>query len=128
MNKCTHLGKRSISGVVVNYNSGNYVSECIRAALLQAGEILLVDNASSDSGARDCARQFSDEGNFKIIFNKDNLVFAAACIIGFSQSKNDLILFLIPDCWLDDYVLCRLAQILFFYSAAGKVGGFLLKP
>jgi len=128
MNKCTHLGKRSISGVVVNYNSGNYVSECIRAALLQAGEILLVDNASSDSGARDCARQFSDEGNFKIIFNKVNLGFAAACNIGFSQSKNDLILFLNPDCWLDEDVLCRLAQILLSDSAAGMVGGLLLNP
>jgi GT2 family glycosyltransferase len=121
-------GTPQVSVVVVNYNAGHLLAECVHAALPQTGEILVVDNASLDSSIKDCAALFADEPRLKIIRNESNLGFAAACNIGYSRASHDFVLFLNPDCRLDDGTVCGLLQVLQTDTAAGMVGGLLLNP
>ena len=88
--------------MVVNYNVGHLLAESIQAALHQVIEILVVDNASSDSSIEICARQFADAPQLKILRNEANLGFDAACNIGFFQAGGNFVLFLNPDTRLDE--------------------------
>lgn len=115
-----------ISVVVVNYNAGSLLVECVRSVLPQASEVLIVDNASRDSSLKDCALLFADEPRLKLLRSEANLGFAAACNIGYSQASGDYVLFLNPDCRLDDGAVFELLRALQTDSAAGMVGGLLL--
>lgn len=117
-----------ISVVVVNYNAGPLLEECVRSALPQASEIVVVDNASSDLSVEGCSRQFADEPKFKIIRNEANLGFAAACNVGYSETSGDFVLFLNPDCRLDEGAAFELLRALQADPAAGMVGGLLTNP
>lgn len=119
-------GKPQVSAVIVNYNAGPLLAECIRAALPQTSAILVVDNASRDSSIKDCAALFADEPRLKIIRNESNLGFAAACNIGFSKASEEFVLFLNPDCRLDEGAVFDLLRALKTDPAAGMVGGLLL--
>lgn len=114
-----------ISVVVVNYNAGPLLAECIRTALPQVSEVLIVDNASSDSSIEQSARQFADEPRVKFVRNNVNLGFAAACNIGFTHAKGDSLLFLNPDCRLDEAAVPELLRALQADATVGMVGGLL---
>lgn len=114
-----------ISVVVVNYNAGPLLAECIRTALPQVSEVLIVDNASSDSSIEQSARQFADEPCVKFVRNNVNLGFAAACNIGFTHAKGDSLLFLNPDCRLDEAAVPELLRALQADATVGMVGGLL---
>ena len=117
-----------ISVIVVNYNAGQLLKDCVRAALAQVSEILVVDNASSDSSVEGCARQFADEPRLRIRRNHANLGFAAACNIGYSQAKGDFVLFLNPDCRLQEGALSELLRALQADAAVGMAVGLLVNP
>jgi GT2 family glycosyltransferase len=117
-----------ISVVVVNYNAGPLLTECVREALAQADEILLIDNASRDSSTEDCARQFANEPRLKIIRNEANLGFAVACNAGFTLAKGEFVLFLNPDCRLDEGAVAALLRPLQADATVGMVGGLLVNP
>ncbi len=124
----THTGKPPVSVVVVNYNAGPLLTECVRSALPQADEILAIDNASSDSSVEDCARQFADEPRLIILRNDANLGFATACNVGFSQANSDFVLFLNPDCRLDEGAVAKLLRAMQADTAVGMVGGLMVNP
>jgi len=117
-----------ISVVIVNFNAGQLLSDCIKTALNRAHEILIVDNASTDSSIEDCARQFADEARLRILRNDENLGFAAACNIGFVQAKGDFVLFLNPDCRLGEEAVSELLPALQSDVTVGMVGGLLVNP
>ncbi len=117
-----------ISMVVVNYNAGPMLANCIESAISQVGEILVVDNASSDTSFDECVKQFDDHTQITFIRNEKNLGFAAACNIGIGHSNGDVILFLNPDCQLDKGSVSQLCQVLMTKSQNGMVGGLLMNP
>lgn len=121
-------GKQPVSVVVVNYNAGQALAECAGAALPQAGEVLVIDNGSSDSSLENCLRQFPDEPQLKIIRNQANLGFAAACNIGLKNTTAEFVLFLNPDCHLGGGAVSELLQVLQSDPMVGMVGGFLVNP
>lgn len=114
--------------VVVNYNAGPFLAECVGAALSHADEILVVDNASRDMSVEACARQFADEPRLRILRNETNRGFASACNIGFSQALGNFVLFLNPDCRLAESAVSELVQALSADPTAGMVGGLLTGP
>jgi len=115
-----------ISVVVVNYNAGSLLTACIREALDQADEVLVIDNASKDTSIEDCTRQFANEPRLKVIRNEANLGFAAACNIGFTQARGEFVLFLNPDCRLDEGAVSGLLHSLQAEATVGMVGGLLV--
>ena len=124
--KNTPTDQLSVSAVIVNYNAGSFLSECIHSALSQVSEVLVVDNASSDFSLELCAQRFPDEPKLKIILNAANLGFAAACNVGAAQTAQPYILFLNPDCILGEGSLRRMVQVLETNPKAGMVGGLLI--
>ncbi len=82
--------KLPVSVIVVNYNAGPLLAECVHSAFSQASEILVVDNASTDLSLELCAQRFSNEAKLKIVRNSANLGFAAACNIGASAAAEPL--------------------------------------
>jgi GT2 family glycosyltransferase len=90
--------------VIVNWNAGRYLSECIRSleAIEQRGyrimRVIIVDNASTDGSANVDAPALPLE----IVRNECNVGFGAACNIGARRGDAELILFLNPDTRVDD--------------------------
>lgn len=86
-----------ISIVIVNWNSGNQLKDCVDSIYLHGGssvkKIVIVDNDSSD-GSIDC---LESDSKLTIIKNKENFGFGKACNIGASSCDTEFILFLNPD-------------------------------
>jgi GT2 family glycosyltransferase len=115
-----------ITVVVVNYNAGHFLPDCIRAALPQADEVLVIDNASTDVSLDLCAQQFPQEPQLRIIRNPANYGFAAACNVGIREARGDVLLFLNPDCVLDAAAVSEMLTVLESDHSAGMVGGLLM--
>ncbi|WP_367850303.1 glycosyltransferase family 2 protein [Rhodoferax sp. WC2427] len=112
--------------VIVNYNAGSLLAECVGSALPQVDEVLVVDNASRDTSMDECAQLYSADRRLALTRNSANLGFAAACNIGYLQAKGDYILFLNPDCFLEPTAVANLLAALQGDSSVGMVGGLLM--
>jgi N-acetylglucosaminyl-diphospho-decaprenol L-rhamnosyltransferase len=89
--------------VIVNWNSGGYLAGCIRSMANLGAEaraiasVSIVDNASNDSSENVDAADLP----LKIVRNRANVGFGAACNIGARCGGAELILFLNPDTRLE---------------------------
>jgi N-acetylglucosaminyl-diphospho-decaprenol L-rhamnosyltransferase len=85
-----------VSIVIVNWNSGTLLQNCIRSLLDNAVgcKIIIVDNASADSSLEFNTKAGAD---ISIIRNERNIGFAAACNQGWQASSGAYVLFLNPD-------------------------------
>ncbi|BCT68981.1 glycosyltransferase family 2 protein [Nitrosospira sp. NRS527] len=122
----TFTDQLQVSVIIVNYNAGQILAECIQSALPQASEVLVVDNASSDFSLELCTQRFPEEPKLRIIRNAANLGFAAACNIGVAQATAPYLLFLNPDCVLSGGSLHRMVQVLEISPSAEMIGGLLI--
>lgn len=114
--------------IIVNYNAGPYLIECVHSVLPLVSKVLVVDNASTDTSLNLCSQRFADEPNLKIIRNSTNLGFAAACNAGIGHAMGEFLLFLNPDCRLDASAVSKLMRVLESDRSVGMVGGLLLNP
>ena len=121
-----NIDQLPVSAVIVNYNAGQFLAECVQSAVPQVREVLVVDNASSDFSLELCTERFPGESKLKIIRNTVNLGFAAACNSGAKAATEPYVLFLNPDCILNPGSLSRLVQVLETSPAAGMAGGLLI--
>jgi len=115
-----------VSAVVVNFNSGQYLLDCVGTALMQVDEVFVVDNASADNSLDLLLAKFPNEPRLKTVRNKKNFGFAKACNIGHTNATSDIVLFLNPDCSLENEAISRLAAVLNSDKSIGMVGGLLL--
>lgn len=95
----THLTRSpDVSIICVNWNSEDYLIECIRSIYDTTHdilfEIIVVDNASSKDDLQRTEAQFPD---VKLIRSSENLGFAGANNLGFKHSTGSAILLLNPD-------------------------------
>jgi len=114
-----------VSVIVVNYNAGALLIECIRAALLQAQQVVVVDNGSSDSSMDLLATEFAAQTRLVLHRAGKNLGFAAGCNLGAGLATQSHLLFLTPDCILGPGALPRMVEELDSDSTVGLVGGLL---
>ena len=122
----SHL--ESVSIIIINYNAGALLTVCVRAGLEQARQVIVVDNASSDTSLTDLESSFPAESRLCVIRAGRNLGFAAGCNIGIKAASESYILFLNPDCVLGTGSLKRMIQVLEADSHTGMVGGLLINP
>jgi N-acetylglucosaminyl-diphospho-decaprenol L-rhamnosyltransferase len=86
--------------VIVNWNTGGYLTECLRSIAgteqhgLRISRVTVVDNASSD-GSADGLEEVPLP--LELVRNRANVGFAAACNQGAADSVADYLLFLNPD-------------------------------
>ena len=118
----------TVSLIVVNYNAGAFLKSCIASSLSEADELIVVDNASTDASLAELEAAFMNEQKLRIIRNPVNLGFASACNIGVNHSAGNYVMFLNPDCILEQDSVERLFQALEDYPDAGMVGGMLVDP
>src|SRR5258708_756657 len=116
-----------LSIICVNWNSVNYLRECIPSVYEHTQgisfEIIVVDNASPEGGVDALKQEFPD---IVLIKSSENLGFAGANNLGFKQSKGKCILFLNPDTKLLNAAINIVLQRLQSLPDAGIVGCKLL--
>lgn len=114
------MKKKSItlSIIIVNYNSLDYLTSCLKSIFASHFpknrlEVIILDNASGDRKAIGSIRK---DFPLKLILNKKNTGFAAACNTGVRISRGTYILLLNPDTVITPDTLRFLVQ----YMAKNK--------
>jgi GT2 family glycosyltransferase len=114
-----------VSVVVVNHNAGRLLADCLDAALAQAQQVILVDNASIPGPFEVVAARFATHPRLTILRSRINTGFAAGCNRGAAVADQPAILFLNPDCILAARSLSALRRGLESAATVGMVGGLL---
>ena len=115
-----------VSVTVVTYNSGRFIRRCLEAVLEQrypALEVIVIDNASTD-GTPDILERF--EGRCRIVYNEENLGFAAAQNQAISLSSGAWVLTLNPDVLLLPDFVANLMEAAGLDDRVGTLCGKLL--
>jgi GT2 family glycosyltransferase len=92
-----HAFKPLISIIVISYNGGKYVTECLRSlekSDYHQFELIIVDNASTD-GSIDIIEASSESA--RIICLEKNVGYGAAANIGIAQAKGELVVVINQD-------------------------------
>ena len=86
-----------VSIVILNYNAGKLLDECIQSIYKTEKadfEIILVDNASTDKSYKEYAQKFPD---VKLIENEKNLGYCEGNNVGIRATKGEFVVVLNPD-------------------------------
>ena len=120
----------TVSCIIVNYNAGKRLSACIESILQNKIrlEILVIDNASTDSSIPELIRQYGTDSRLTITKNTQNTGFSAACNQGARLAEGDYLLFLNPDCVLEEAAISELTSVFDSEDRTGMAGPLLLNP
>lgn len=119
-----------ISVVVVSYNAGNFLDECVRAVLSSTlpVQLLICDNASDDGSMERLERAFGNDERLLILRNSENLGFAKASNRAIRHATADLVALLNPDCFVSPDTLERLCRAMAANPKAGMAGCMVRNP
>lgn len=115
-----------VSVTVVTYNSGRFIKRCVESVLAQRyglKELIVIDNASTD-GTVDILERFEDR--CRIVYNQENVGFAAAQNQAIQLSSGDWVLTLNPDVLLMPNFIQALVDAGNIDPSIGSVCGKLL--
>ncbi|MCK4527053.1 glycosyltransferase family 2 protein [candidate division WOR-3 bacterium] len=98
-----------ISFVVINYNGGEYLSQCLSSIMEQGGdsECIVIDNCSSDDSL-EIIKRF----NVYLVVNKKNLGYPIAVNQGIKKAKGKYIFLLTPTTFLEIGSVNRMIELL----------------
>ncbi len=102
-----------ISIVILNFNGKDYLIDCLKSVLKENYsnfEVILVDNASSDSSIADAERMFGIDPRLKTIKNKENLGFSGGNNMGYTYCKGEYVVFLNNDTRVEENWLSHLVR------------------
>jgi len=121
-----------VSVSLLTYNAEKYLENCLASVLKQSYphlEILIIDNASTD-GTVEYLKSFDlteDKNNLRIIFNKENVGFAAGHNQAIKESKGEFILCLNQDVVLDKDFITEAIKVFKQAEQVAVVQGKLLR-
>jgi GT2 family glycosyltransferase len=118
-------GTPAASIVVVTYDNLAFTRMCLESVLANtehpAFELIVVDNASTD-GTRDYLASLAERNpHVRLVLNRSNVGFAAACNQGLALAHNELLVLLNNDAVVPPGWLARLALVL-AEAAVGLAG------
>jgi GT2 family glycosyltransferase len=113
-----------ISVVVVNYNAGALLAECVASVLSSTVPVKVVvsDNGSIDDSIELLRRQLGDRTNLTIIENQANLGFSRANNVALPYVEGEYLLLLNPDCIVEPDTLEKMASFMDSHADAGMSG------
>jgi len=117
--------------VIVNYNSGDYLKQCLDSLFLSSVslDIIVVDNYSSDGSVRFLEQLPTEKHKVTIIVNKINKGFSRAVNQGVARLINKKYVFLLnPDCTVFPGTLLALQQTMDSDDGIGIVGATVFNP
>lgn len=118
-----------VSIIIVNWNTKDFLHPCLQSILdnppTSDFEIIVVDNASSDSSAEMVRDEFP---GVTLIANVENTGYAEGNNIGFSAAKGDILLLLNPDTEVRPGAIDALIRCMERHPDAGAVAGRLIYP
>jgi GT2 family glycosyltransferase len=118
-----------VSVIIVNYNTFALTSQCIRSVIAHtmhvAYEIILVDNASTESDAADFLKEFPA---IVLIKNESNGGFAFGNNLGIEKASGDFILLLNSDTILEEDSISKALDYLEQHAEAGVLGCRMIFP
>ena len=119
---------RLISVIVVNFNGGPLLSECVRSVLASTApvEVFVVDNASTDNSTYRLREQTAMDDRVEIIESATNVGFARANNIALPRARGEYILFLNPDCVIHPDTIERMRAVMEAHPRAGMSGALIL--
>jgi GT2 family glycosyltransferase len=118
----------AVSVVIVNYNAGEVLADCLQSVLTQALEVVVVDNASAPEGFEPVVERFKDDPRLRVIRSAFNGGFAYGCNLGIKACSAPFILLLNPDCMAAAGSLDTLCAALQVERRVGMVGGLITCP
>ena len=86
-----------VSVIIVNYNAGKLLLNCVESVFLSNNEnyeVIIVDNCSSDNSHKECKKKFD---RIKLIENSENLGYCEGNNVGIRNASGDYLLILNPD-------------------------------
>ena len=114
--------------VIVNYNSASLLQRCLKALALQTrspDRVVVVDNASTDTGTRDALAALSA---VDIIYNRENCGYGAAINqVSKSLALDDLLICLNPDAFPEPDCLAALEAAAGQHPDIGSFATLMLK-
>ena len=115
-----------ISTIIINYNAGKFLRNCVDSLLASPLEIeiIVVDNASTDKSLE----TLPSSPHLTVIKNSLNVGFSAGCNVGLKVARADCVLFLNPDCSFSSEAITYLTSYLGAHDQVGMVGGLLVNP
>lgn len=114
--------------IIVNYNAGNILTQCVDSCLKQVKQVIVIDNASTDTSLTDLKTRYQNENRLHIHHAGLNQGFSAGCNRGYELSTEQYVLFLNPDCLLESNAVQKLVATLESQPDAGMAGGYLANP
>jgi GT2 family glycosyltransferase len=120
-----------VSAIIVNYNAGIILNEAVNSLLGSdsVAQVIIVDNGSADHSMDEIERLAVSQLRLRCIRNNKNLGFAKACNIAIAAAgENDYLLFLNPDCLVDNDTLETLLASMKSSPEAGMAGPLILNP
>ena len=118
-----------LSIVIVSYNVGNYLKNCLESINKTASplnpEIIVVDNKSTDNTLDIVKNNFS---NVKLIKNSENYGFAKGANIGMKQAQGEFVLLLNPDTLVLECAVTSMVEYMQSHPEIGIMGPQLQDP
>lgn len=122
-------GSLRLQAIVVNYNTGQRLRECISALLNQPELdcIWVIDNASIDTSLNGIS-DFEDSRRVKVVRNPTNIGFGPANNIALNSSGDCDWLLVNPDCVVQNGILQEFYRCRNMNPRAGVLGGLVRNP
>jgi len=124
------VGGAKLGVIVVNFNAGALLTECVGAVLASelAVEVVVSDNGSSDGSLVLLRERYGDNRRLTIIENGQNLGFARGSNVGAGVVGTPYLLFLNPDCIVRPGTLARTVAFMDATADAGMSGCVVRDP
>jgi N-acetylglucosaminyl-diphospho-decaprenol L-rhamnosyltransferase len=117
---------RRVAAVVVNFESGSSLTECLRTLVSESpGEVVVVDNGSADGSTAEVSRDFP---TVELVVTGRNLGYGAAANRGAAATTAELILVCNPDLTVHPGALAALVAILDEQPEVAVTGPLIRTP
>ncbi|HCW6762997.1 TPA: glycosyltransferase, partial [Legionella pneumophila] len=113
-----------VTVVIVNYNSGEMLGKCVEHLLKSTVpiQIIISDNASSDNSLALLEQSELNKQTITIHRNNSNYGFSYANNAVFTKISTPFILYLNPDCFVENDTIENLLHTMHQHNDAGMVG------